>query len=82
MRLYIEYVCNVYTVQTNNIVHECHEWRTDNNGGLRIWPSGKTVVMDYEGYTFVFLSKKNKQDFFIKMWYMLCFYFSTVEKSF
>jgi len=38
--------------------------------------------MDYEGYTFVFLSKKNKQEFFIKMWYILCFYFSTEEKSF
>jgi len=24
----------------------------------------------------------NKQVFFIKMWYILCFYFSTVEKSF
>jgi len=37
--------------------------------------------MDYEGYTLVFLSK-NKQVFFIKMWYILCFYFLTVEKSF
>ena len=27
---------------------------------------GKIFVMDYEGYTFVFLSKY-KQDFFIKM---------------
>jgi len=36
--------------------------------------------MDYEGYTFVF--KKHKHDFFIKKWYILCFYFSTVEKSF
>ena len=26
--------------------------------------------------------QKNKQVFFIKMWYILCFYFSTVEKSF
>jgi len=40
--------------------------------------------MDYEEYTFVFLSKKIKYFFFfIKMWYILiCFYFSTVEKSF
>jgi len=26
--------------------------------------------------------KKNKQVFFIKMWYILCYYFSTIEKSF
>jgi len=33
--------------------------------------------MDYEGYTFVFYKKK-----IIKMWYVLCFYFSTVDKCF
>ena len=35
--------------------------------------------MDCEGNTFVFLSKY-KQDVFIKMLYILCFYFSTIEK--
>jgi len=28
---------------------------------------GKAFVMDYEGHTFVFFIKKNKQDHFIKM---------------
>jgi len=40
-----------------------------------------TFLMDYEGYTFVFLSK-NKEVVFIEMLYILCFYFLTVEKSF
>jgi len=35
--------------------------------------------MDYDGYTFVFFYQKYKQDIFIKMWYILWFYFSTVE---
>jgi len=38
--------------------------------------------MDYERDTFVFFLSKNKQDFFIKMLYILCSYFLTVEKSF
>jgi len=38
--------------------------------------------MDYEAYTFVFFIKKQQQDFLIKMWYILCFYFLTVEKVF
>ena len=42
---------------------------------------GKTFVVDYEGYAFVFLSKY-KQDCFIKMWYILWFYFLTTEHSF
>jgi len=29
-----------------------------------------TILIDYEGYTFVFFIKKNKQVFFIKMWYI------------
>ena len=40
-----------------------------------------TFLMDYEGYTLYFY-QENKQVFFIKMWYIFCFYFSTVEKSF
>jgi len=35
--------------------------------------------MDYEAYTFVFFIKKINKIFFIKMWYILCFYFSTIE---
>jgi len=32
-----------------------------------LFTNGKTFVMDYEAYTFVFFIKKNKEDFFIKM---------------
>ena len=44
---------------------------------FKVWPSKWTMKDTY----FYFLSK-NKQVFCIKMWYVLCFYFSTVEKSF
>ena len=50
-------------------------------GKIHLLFLGKTFVMDYEGYTFEFLSKY-KQDFSIKMWYIICFNFSTVENSF
>jgi len=37
--------------------------------------------MDYVGYNLYFLLKY-KQDFVIKMWYILYFYFSTIEYYF
>jgi len=38
--------------------------------------------MDYERDTFLFFIKKINKIFFIKMWYILWFYFSTVQKTF
>jgi len=51
---------------------------TDGRTHGRINTEGKTFVIDYEGFTFVFFLSKYKQD----IYYILCFNFSTVKKYF
>jgi len=38
--------------------------------------------MDFEGYTFVFFYQNINKIYLIKMWYILCLYFSTIDNYF